>query len=64
MFGAEAEGAGEFGLPIDEPLVGAGVDEVEADAGEDALRDGERGEPLGDVVGATEEAQRRIVERL
>ena len=64
MPGAEGEGAPQFRFPIRFALVGTGVDQVEAHPIEHALRRVERGQPLRHVMGAAEEMERLIVERL
>ena len=64
MIGAEGQSLAELRFPVGRRLVGQRIDQVEADPGEDRLGGGERLQSLLDVMGAAEEAQRLIVERL
>ena len=64
MIGAEAQRAGQLGLPLGGGLARAGIDQIEGDAGEMTPRQIERRHRLGMIVAAAEEFQRGIVERL
>ena len=64
MFGATDQCAAKRCCPFLLALTGERIDEVEADSFERSLRDIERGQRLGGIVGATEEAELRIIERL
>src|SRR5687768_6733201 len=64
MAGAETECAPEHRLPFLDPLTGKGVDQVEADAFEVALRRVEGCKALARAVGTAEEGEGAVVEAL
>ena len=64
VLGPERQRAGQLGLPFRQRLAGAGINQVEADPAEITLGDGQRGQPLGDIVRAAQEAERGVVQRL
>src|SRR3546814_12399402 len=64
MLGAEAERAGQFGLPRGEALARPRIDQVERDAPERGLRGGEGAQTLGHIMHADSKAQGIIVESL
>src|SRR5688572_1856898 len=61
---SERECAGQHCFPLSRRLAGQRVDEVEIDPPEMALGDVERGKALGRRMGAAEEAQSGVVQRL
>ena len=64
MAGAEAQRAGQLGVPRCGGLTGTGIDQVEGDPPEMPLRHVERGETFADVVQPSEEPETGVIERL